>query len=209
MIARVLKGGLIGLVFIGYPFIIYLLLTHNLPWLTVVLVFGLIFWKIQHRDDRLWWALALLAVALAVSLVSGPAAISKLSPVLIHVSLFTLFWTSLKTRPLIEQFARLDFPEIPPVIADYCRNLTKVWALFFAANVAGCLWLAFWGSDSLWTLYNGLIVYFLIGALMVGEYIWRRIRFPWLEIPSLMQTAKNISKNGHKIWGQKRDERIE
>ncbi len=206
---RLLRGGLIGLLIAGYPFIIYLLLTHNLPWLTVALVFGVTLWKIQHRDDWLWLTLGLLMLILAVSLASGPAAISKLSPLLIHMSLFTLFWVSLKERPLIEQFARLDFPELPPDVADYCRTLTKVWALFFAANIIGCLWLAFWGDDSLWVLYNGFIVYLLIGTLMLGEYIWRHIRFPRLEIPPLLQTVRNITRNGHKIWRQKSDERIE
>ena len=106
---------------------------------------------------------------------------------------------------MIEQFARLDFgDELPAEIAAYCRKLTILWTVFFAANIAGCTWLAILGDDATWVLYNGLIVYLLIGALLLGEYLWRRIAFPDMEIPSLAHTIRSIIHNGHKIWGQEK-----
>ncbi len=203
MLLTVIKGAQAVLLVAAYPLIIYFLLTHSAAWLGAALVFSLILWKIHRRDDWLWWLAGLSVLMLLTTSLFGIDAIPKMSPLLIHMGLFYIFSQSLKDKPLIEQFARLDFPELPPEIEAYCRQLTVLWSGFFALNIAACLWLAFWGSNSQWVLYNGLIVYFLIAALMLGEYVWRRIRFPDLEIPPFSQTIRNIVKNGHKIWGHK------
>lgn len=203
MLLTVIKGAQAFLLIAGYPLIVYFLITHGFAWLGACLVFSLVLWKIYHRDDWLWWLTGLVVLTMLTISLFGMDAIPKMSPLLIHVGLFYLFSQSLKNKPLIEQFARLDYPELPPEIEAYCRQLTLLWSGFFALNIIICLWLALWGKDSWWVLYNGLIIYFLIISLMLGEYIWRRIRFPDLEIPSISHTMNNIMKNGHKIWGQK------
>jgi uncharacterized membrane protein len=201
-LAKVLQSGLL---IVAYPVIIYLLLSYQAAWLGALLVFSLIVWKLHHRDNWLWLALVLLISILVSARLFGIDAILRLSPLLIHISLFYLFIQSLNTIPMIEQFARLDFGDVLPAeIAAYCRKLTILWTVFFAANIAGCTWLAILGDDATWVLYNGLIVYLLIGALLLGEYLWRRIAFPDLEIPSLAHTIRSIIHNGHKIWGQEK-----
>lgn len=200
MLIKLIKGGLVGLLIVGYPLIVYYLLANGLPLLGAGFVMGMVIWKVKNREDWLIWVAGLLLIALSVGYVFGAGFISKLSPLLIHLSLFWLFGHSLKTTPLIERFARLDFPELPPEIEIYCRKLTRVWAGFFALNIMGCIWLALFGDDKTWALYNGLYVYLLIGLLVVGEYIWRRLRFPDLEIPSFRQTVDNMIKNGHQVW---------
>jgi len=205
MSSQLVKGLQSGLLIVGYPVIIYLLLSYQVAWLGALLVFGLIVWKLHHRNNWLWLAVILLAGILVAARLFGIDAILRLSPLLIHISLFYVFIQSLKTTPLIEQFARLDFGDaLPPGIAAYCRKLTILWTVFFAANIAGCVWLAIWGDDATWVLYNGLIVYLLIGTLLVGEYLWRRIAFPHMEIPSLAHTVRSMINNGHKVWEQKK-----
>jgi uncharacterized membrane protein len=201
MPGQLAKGLQSGLLIIGYPMIIYVLLSYQIAWLGALLVFSLVVWKLHHRDNWLWLALALLVGILVSARLFGIDAILRLSPLLIHISLFYIFMQSLNTTPLIEQFARLDFGDaLPAEITAYCRKLTILWTIFFAANIAGCTWLAILGDDATWVLYNGLIVYLLIGALLLGEYLWRRIAFPDLEIPSLAHTIRSIINNGHKIW---------
>jgi len=188
----------------AYPVIIYVLLTHQLAWVGALLVFGLIAWRLRHRAH--WpWLLGLLVLGLLlVTRLAGLDAFLKLSPLLIHISLFIIFAQSLRSIPLIERFARLEFgTELPPGIAHYCRGVTWVWVAFFAANIIGCTWLALYGDDKLWVLYNGLIVYGLIVALLLGEYLWRHVRFPDLEIPPPAQTMRSIIANGDQIWGRK------
>ncbi len=125
-------------------------------------------------------------------------------PVLIHTSMFLVFYGSLRTdSSLIERFARLDFPELPPGIAEYCRKVTWLWSGFFALNILFCSALAIWADDAFWALYNGAIIYLLLGTMMVSEYVWRRMSYPWLEVPPLKQSMMNIIKNGHTVWNSK------
>jgi uncharacterized membrane protein len=205
MSSQLVKGLQSGLLIVGYPVIIYLLLSYQIAWLGALLVFGLIVWKLHRRDNWLWLAVILLVSILVSAQLFGIDAILRLSPLLIHISLFYIFMRSLNTIPLIERFARLEYDDkLPAGIAAYCRKLTVLWTTFFAANIVGCMWLAILGDDATWVLYNGLIVYLLIGALLLGEYLWRRIAFPDMEIPSLDQTIRSIINNGHKIWEQEK-----
>lgn len=198
-----LKSVLIGLVFIAYPVIIYILISGGFPWLGVAIVVGLLFSKFRQRTGELHTVIGLLFLVAVAGYVFGPEFISKMAPLMIHLTLFFIFWGSLKTTPVINQFARLDFPVLPAEIEKHCRKLTMVWAAFFAMNCIICIALALYDDHRIWTLYNGLIVYLLIGMLVVGEYLWRRIKFPYLEVPSLRKTIENIVKNGHQIWGKK------
>ena len=205
MPSHLVKGLRSGLLIAGYPVIIYVLLSYQVAWLGALMVFGLIVWKLHRRDNWLWLAVILLVSILVSARLFGIDAILRLSPLLIHSSLFYIFMQSLNTTPLIEQFARLDFGDaLPAEIKAYCRKLTILWAIFFAANIAVCTWLAILGDDATWVLYNGLIVYLLIGTLLLGEYLWRRIAFPDMEIPSLAHSIRSIINNGHKIWGQEK-----
>jgi uncharacterized membrane protein len=209
VISRLIKGIQLGLLIAAYPVIIYLLISSQAAWLGVLLVFTMITWKLRHRDNWLWWILALALLALLSIRLFGIDAILKMSPLLIHTSLFSIFLQSLKTTPLIERFARLDFGDaLPPGIAAYCRKVTILWTGFFAANIVGNVWLAIRGNADAWVLYNGLIVYLLVGALLLGEYLWRRIAFPDLEIPSLTHTVRSMINNGHKIWEQEKHDGV-
>jgi len=205
MSSQLIKGLQSGLLIIIYPVIIYLLLSLQVAWMGALLVFGLIVWKLHHRDNWLWLAVILLIIILMSAQLFGIDAILRLSPLLIHISLFYIFMRSLNTTPLIERFARLEYDDkLPAGIATYCRKLTVLWTVFFAANIVCCMWLAILGDDAIWVLYNGLIVYLLIGALLLGEYLWRRIAFPGMEIPPLAHTIRSIINNGHKIWEQEK-----
>lgn len=203
MLSRLVRGTRLGLLIVGYPVFIYLLLLYQAAWLGALLVFGMIVWKLHNRDNWMLWAIVLLVSALVSAVLFGLNAVLKMSPLLVHTSLFYIFMESLYSTPLIERFARLEYDDrLPPGIKVYCRKLTILWAVFFAANIAGCAWLAILGDDATWILYNGLIVYLLISALLVGEFLWRQIAFPDLEIPPLAQTIRGIVNNGHKIWEQ-------
>ncbi|HIO50933.1 TPA: hypothetical protein EYN23_26760 [Candidatus Poribacteria bacterium] len=202
MLARLAKTAQSSLLIIAYPVVIYLLLENDLAWLGTLLVFSMITWKLYHRKNWLWWSTLLLASVLISVQIFGIDAALKMSPAIIHAGLLSIFSQSLASTPLIERFARLDFDDKPPPeIVVYCRKLTIIWALFFTANIAGCVWLAIYGDDATWVLYNGLIIYMLIAALLVGEYLWRRIAFPNLEFAPLTKTIQNVVKSGHQSWG--------
>ena len=202
MLFKLARGVLFSLIVLSYPIFIYYLLSHGLPWFGALLVITILIWRIRTNPNRLWWISAILMAVALIGYFLGPAVISKAIPILIHLTLFTVFWRSLKATPLITAFAQLDFPKLPDGIADYCRSLTIVWAGFFAFNILLGLWLAFASDDKFWAIYNGLIVYLLLVVLIVGEYVWRRIKFPDLEVPSLNQSIENIINKGPGIWNR-------
>jgi uncharacterized membrane protein len=52
--------------------------------------------------------------------------------------------------------------------------VTWVWVGFFVFNGVVSAALTLWGRLTWWTLYNGLLVYFIMGTLFAGEWLLRR-----------------------------------
>ena len=97
----------------------------------------------------------------------------KLYPILISLSFLCVFALSLKFPPsIVEKFARIKHKDLPKEAISYCQKVTKIWCLFFILNA--CISFATVFLDiEIWTLYNGLISYILIGALMTTEFLYR------------------------------------
>ena len=118
---------------------------------------------------------ALLLVAIAVA--SNAVLPLKLYPVLVNCALLGAFGASLFTgMPMVERLARLREPDLPPAGVAYTRRVTQAWCLFFALNGTIALGTALFASEAVWSLYNGVIAYILMGLMFGGEYLLR-IRF--------------------------------
>lgn len=125
---------------------------------------------------------ALGAGALACGLIPWPGRVPvRYYPVVVSGAIAAAFLASLATsRPLVERIARLTEPVLPPQGIAYCRRLTWFWAGLLAANAAVAFATARWGTLALWTLYNGLVSYLILGAAGLGEYLLRRrLRARW------------------------------
>lgn len=130
---------------------------------------------------------------------------ARLIPAFVHLSLAGLFGYTLVHPPtLIERMVRLHFPEFKPGIAEYLRQLTWIWAGFFAVNVVVCAGLAGFADDKIWMAYTGFWVYLPMVALAVGEHLYRPRRFPGLEMPGPMETFRIMARNGHRIFQELR-----
>jgi uncharacterized membrane protein len=121
-----------------------------------------------------WWAGGSLLL-LSIALWANAMLPLKLYPVLVNGVLLIMFSYSLAVPPsMVERFARLREPTLPVAAVAYTRRVTQVWCFFFAINGAIALSTALWASAAVWTLYNGLIAYLLMGLLFAGEYCVRR-----------------------------------
>jgi uncharacterized membrane protein len=76
--------------------------------------------------------------------------------------------------PMVERMARLREPELSPAGVRYTRKVTWVWVGFFIFNAGTSAALTLWARLSWWTLYNGLLVYFIMGVLFGGEWLLRQ-----------------------------------
>jgi uncharacterized membrane protein len=110
---------------------------------------------------------------------SNSEQVLRLYPALINLGALGLFAWSLHRPPsMVERFARLHHPDLPPEGVRYTVNVTRVWCGFFILNGAIATYTAVFSSRAVWTLYNGLIAYVLMGVLFAGEWWVRRRVMP-------------------------------
>ncbi|WGL15280.1 hypothetical protein PVT68_10915 [Microbulbifer bruguierae] len=122
---------------------------------------------------------AILAAVAATSWLRGDSQGLLWYPVFCNLLMLGIFVHSLlfQSQTVIERLARLREPNLPPSGIAYTRRVTQVWCGFFIANGAIAAGTAVNGDLSLWTLYNGLISYLLMGLLLAGEWLLRsRVR---------------------------------
>jgi uncharacterized membrane protein len=121
-----------------------------------------------------WGVAAVLSCASAAIALTGSEALLHLYPTLVNAGLFAAFAVTLKRGPtMIEKFARVRHPDLSARQVRHTRSVTQLWCVFFAANGAVSAYLGWHGSRAAWALYNGVIAYALIGALIAGEIVWR------------------------------------
>ncbi|MBT1539439.1 hypothetical protein B7R78_0020855 [Ralstonia solanacearum] len=126
---------------------------------------------------RLDWALAgLLTCCSAAIAITDSELLLRLYPVMVNTALLLTFAATLRHGPsMVEKFARVRTPELPPRAVLYTRRVTQVWCGFFAVNTLVAALVALYGSRQAWALYNGAIAYALVGLLIVGEIAYRNL----------------------------------
>lgn len=172
---------------LAYPFVVYVLLQY----VGAATVGAILFVLVLIRYVLLKTAqpvaraapalksllpLTLVGVASGVSmLLSNHALAVRLNPVWISLTMLAVFGWSLYSPPsMIERFARLAQPDLPVEAISYTRRVTQIWCVFFVFNASIALWTALVSSLQVWTLYNGLIAYLLMGLLLGIEFLVRR-----------------------------------
>jgi uncharacterized membrane protein len=209
LLIKALKGTVITCLFLTYPYLVYRGIESGMVWIAPAIFSALFLRQAYVAKNN---AARLLKAGLAICLLLGTYYMqtftAKALPVLIQLLLMYFFGRTLlkdKGPSFVESFVRLQFPEFPPAIGIYCHQLTLVWTLFFAMNAIVVTILAIWGTTFWWSLYNGALIYLLMGLLIAIEYIYRRIRFADLSIlhkgiPDPISTIKTMAVNGRKIW---------
>jgi uncharacterized membrane protein len=99
-------------------------------------------------------------------------------PCFISFSLLASFSYSLLYPPTtIETFARMLVSDLSIEEIVYCRRVTLIWILFFLLNGMTAFYTACCTSLAIWSLYNGLIAYLVMGLLFAAELSYRSWRF--------------------------------
>ena len=171
-----------GAIVLAWPLLVGFGLAHNgLHWLLPVMALLLLTRLFQVRKQAgpmrgvlQVVALAGLALCVASSLLKSHQLL-LFYPVVVNMVMLAVFGSSLwSAMPLVERIARLREPELPPAGVRYTRQVTRVWCLFFIVNGSIALFTAVYGDMKLWTAWNGVIAYLLMGTLMAGEWLVRR-----------------------------------
>ncbi|GAB4259658.1 MAG: hypothetical protein Kow0065_09710 [Methylomicrobium sp.] len=172
-----LINGVAGLLTLFYPLAVYFGVQSIQPW-QIALLLALLLWlrsalgQQSFGGSRRLTVVAVLYCGLAVW--NNDVETLRFYPALMNLGLLSVFAASLYCPPsIVERFARIQQPDLPPEGVIYTRRVTGVWCGFFLLNGTVSAATALWCSFEVWSLYNGLIAYLLIGLLMAIEY-WIR-----------------------------------
>ncbi len=182
----------------------YPLLTHAAIWLhkpslqwaaLTVLVAISIYDALKHKRLWAWLLLPGLSAALygLVQLGGGIYALF-LQPILLPAAMFTMFVTSLRpgSVPLITRFATAVRGTLPDDLACYTRKLTFWWSVAFALLALSATSLAVFASHQLWSVMANFVHYLFLGAIFLGEYLYRLRKFQHLEHPGFFAYVRKL-----------------
>lgn len=172
---------LAGTLLLAYPLAVYWGLTHwgGSALLGILLVTFALRLLPGMSPVREWLLLGRLLACVGLLLTVLSALFSAQHwllyyPIAVSVALLGLFgWSLTQPMTLVERLARLQDPDLPPAGVRYTRTVTQVWCGFFVLNGALAAATVWYGDLALWSLYNGLVSYLLMGLLMGGEYLVR------------------------------------
>lgn len=169
---------LIALLFIAYPFIVYFGLNYFPPSFFGLVLVGLLairFGVIKSDERKLMLPVLLVfAIYAIVTAVLDSTRMVLYYPALVSFVMGFVFAYSLRDEePLLLRLVNARGMITSQYTAGYLFWLTGMWAIFFVLNGLVSIWTS---SISLrvWTLYNGLISYFIVAILIAGEWLYRR-----------------------------------
>lgn len=118
--------------------------------------------------------LGLLAIVVA-TFVTADVRYVLLVPALIYLLICRVFWASLSDEvSIIERVARFLVPFAPDFIRSYCRKSTMGWCGFFVVNAGVIAWLALSGRTEAWRAYTGWVMFAVIGAICLVDFLIRK-----------------------------------
>jgi uncharacterized membrane protein len=117
-----------------------------------------------------------------------------LPPIGINLALGWVFGRTLVRGrvPLVARFATVEQGELSTELKTYTRTLTWLWTLLFVAAALLSFALAMSGHRDAWSLFTNFINYLLVGALFLGEFVYRRLRFRNYRHHSPLQLLRNV-----------------
>ena len=174
-----------GVFFLAYPVVIYLaytrLGTRSLGTLLLVLYGVSMTLRIRGSAEEIWDIVKQhlgLVLLIGLAIAADDRTLLLLLPVVVSLYLLWTFGRSLRIGPpMIERFARLVEDDLPDFTFPYCRKWTLAWCVFFALNAIGVIVLAVAAPIGWWALYTGLLFYVLLGLLLGGEFVIRKLWF--------------------------------
>jgi uncharacterized membrane protein len=110
----------------------------------------------------------------------------------VHLALAAWFGSTLRpgAEPLVSAIARRVERTFTPALAQYTRQVTLAWTLYFLAMAAASVALFAAGDFAHWSLLANLLTPVFTVAMFAGEYLLRYRLHPEFERVSLRQTIQ-------------------
>jgi uncharacterized membrane protein len=171
--------------FLAYPLLTHLAVGFQRPWLQCLAVScacaGFLYAPLRRGRLLAWLGLALCAAAELLLILLGDGAYTLYLPsIVIPALVLSAFAPSLLPGrvPLITRIAQSIGGPLSPEQVRYTRSVTWVWSLMLVLILLVTLGLLLLWSPQAWSVFANFVSYALLAALFVGEYGYRRLRFP-------------------------------
>ncbi|ASG68888.1 hypothetical protein CDV26_11325 [Francisella halioticida] len=160
-----------------YPFIVFVgIKSLSLKYIGLLIALLFCLRSLIIKDKNIIWkVICIMGVVLAITAaLINNIIVMQLYPIFVNIILFGIFSYSLfQEKSIITKFAeRVNKLPLPTYAIKYTWCVTFSWCIFFCLNALVSTFTVF-GSIEIWTLYNGLISYLLIGLLATIEIIIR------------------------------------
>jgi uncharacterized membrane protein len=195
------RAWLVALSFAASSVFVHFAVTRQTPLLERAALIALAFVPFCVGIAELRWG-AWCSFALVAALVwwlvglDGGAPFLFLPSIVIPALLAWFFASTLRPgrESLITAVARAARPDTPDYLLRYSRTLTVLWASLFAAMALWDGLLAAFAPQSWWSFMANLANYLLVGAFVVGEYVFRRLRFRDYAHPGFAEYVRIVAK---------------
>ena len=220
-----MKGWPIALLALAFPLLAHAAALTGSQVLALASVGALVLaaaWPLRHRTVAFAVTLALAALALALLGATGKArTATMLPPILITFAIAWQFAASLAAgrTPLIRRIVVALHPEALeiPGVADYTRRVTLLWAVLLGGLCVVNTLLALLAVPdgflhamgvqpfapvplARWSLFANVINYLVLAGVFVGEYLYRRTRFPQQPYRSFGDFVGRVARLGPAFW---------
>ena len=133
-------------------------------------------------------------IVASVAIERGAPWLAYIPPVALNAMLAAVFAATLRAgrEPMIARFARAERGVLEPDLARYARRVTIVWVTFFVLMAVLSAGIASSGNRGAWLAFTGVGNYLLVALLFVGEWAFRRLRFPQYRHASPLALARLV-----------------
>ena len=176
-----------GLFFL-YPVLAHiatLLRSDWLAWAALTVFFAVpLLPALMAFNKRAWLVLLIVMAILTACALSGiERYLMYLPPIFIPLSVLVLFARSLRAgqMPIVTRVALQIRGSLPPELEHYTRLITQCWVALLILMTASSLLFALYATPEFWSLMTNVAQYFLLAAVFLFEYLFRRWHFRHLE----------------------------
>ena len=193
---RARRGALAALLLVAYPILTHIAVSTGLAY--VARIAWLCLATLVFVAAPAKWRYAGLALLLVPLVVADAGMLLKAPSVVFNLVFAAWFGLSLAAgeEPVISWFARLERGELTAELANYTRRLTGIWTVFFVLMAAVAALLAVFAASETWSIFANGVDYVLVGVLFVGEYAYRRVRYPHYRHASLADLVRTVVRSG-------------
>lgn len=189
----------------GYPFIAHLSILLDKPELHLIafcsLLTGILWQGITKPNIGVWiWFVVINIAFFLLSRWRLDLYLLYIPPILIPLLLLIYFGKTLLQHetPLITAIADAARGPLTPAMRIYTRRLTQAWCLIFILLIIEALILISFYSLATWSWATNFINYILMAIIFVGEFEFRKKKFPDHDHPTFLDYIKIIGKSFRK-----------